>query len=192
MRKVIFSLLVIIAGFVAGKASAQTTGTKIGYFDSEQMANLMPEMKTVQTKIQAFQRDSLGTQKDQLDTLFNNAQNTYKNDSLAKKSASILGYDRQKLQELYSQEIQWSQYQQQATQNKYYELAGPTFQKVHDALEKAAKENHVTTVVKIDALEWIDDKQVINMFIPVAKILGVTLPNQNTTSPNASTPAAGK
>ena len=67
----------------------------------------------------------------------------------------------------------------------------PLLKKVNDALVKVAKENHITIVLKPDAIDgYIDEKQVTNMFIPVAKELGVNI-NQQDTSGTAA-PAAGK
>ncbi|HEY0297804.1 MAG TPA: OmpH family outer membrane protein [Arachidicoccus sp.] len=176
MRKVVFSLLVIAGfSFAANKANAQTAPLKIGVFDIDQMVQAMPEMKDVQTKVEGFQRDSLGPQKDNLDTLFANAQNTYKNDSLAKKSASILSYDRTQLQNIYYQEMNWQQIVQQATQQKYQELAAPYYKKAGDAFQKAVADNHITIVLKPDAIQYADDKQITNLFVPVAKTLGVNI-----------------
>ena len=192
MKKVLFSLLAMIGlGFAANKATAQTA-TKIGFFDTEQMAQALPEFKDVQAKMNSYNKASLGAQRDQLDTLLTNAQKTYTNDSLAKKSSSILAYDRKQVQDLYLQSMQWQQNVQQAQQNKYYTLMQPLLKKVNDALVKVAKENHITIVLKPDATDgYIDEKQVTNMFIPVAKELGVNI-NQQDTSSGATAPAAGK
>jgi len=181
MRKVIFSLLAIIGlGFAANKVTAQTAPLKIGYFDIDQMVQAMPEYKTaIQPKVEAFQKDSLGTAKDNLDTLFSNAQETYKNDSLAKKSASILSYDRQKLQELYMKEVNWQQIQQNETQRKFYEIAKPTYDKVAASYKKVLAANKITLVLNPGAIEGMgtDPKSITNLFELVAKDLGVKLDN---------------
>ncbi|AYD46514.1 OmpH family outer membrane protein [Arachidicoccus soli] len=178
MKRSIYILLLLASfGIVNTQLSAQTA-TKIGYFDVERMASFLPEAKTVQSKMDSYQRDSLSNQKNQLDTLFNNSRDSYTADSLAKKSKSILDYDRKKLQELYIQEMGWQQYAQEAAQNKYYELMQPLLKKTQAALGKAATENHIAIVVKSNSIQWIDEKQIMNMFIPVAKILNVTLPQE--------------
>lgn len=191
MKKVLFSLLAMIGlGFAANKATAQATPLKVGVFDMDQMVQLMPEYKTsIQPKIEAFQKDSLGPAKDNLDTLFSNAQETYKNDSLAKKSASILSYDRQKLQELYIKEANWNQIIQNETQRKFYEIAKPTYDKVAASYKKVLAANKITLVLNPSAIEGgTDPKAITNLFELVAKDLGVKLDNGDADQ----APAAGK
>lgn len=180
MKKITFALiLMMICGIVVNKIDAQTNTLKIGVFDMDQMVQSMPEFKTIiQPKLVAFQKDSLGAQKDQLDTLFTNARNTYNNDSLAKKSVTIVSYDRQQLEYLYSQEVNWEQYVQQATQQKYAEVAKPTYDKVIASYKKVLANTKVTLVLKPTAVQDVVGwKAAVNLFELVAKDLGVKLNN---------------
>lgn len=177
MRKVLFSLLAIIGlGLVANKVAAQTA-TKIGIFDIESFIQRTPEFNTsIKPKLQAYQKDSLGAERDQLDTLYTNAQNTYKNDSLAKKSASILAYDRTQLQNIGMKLYGWQDYVQQATQQKYGELIKPIYDKVLPAYKKVVADNKIGFVLNPQVIEDIvDPKSIINLFDLVATQMGVKL-----------------
>jgi len=189
MRKVIFSLLAITGlGFAANKAQAQTTPLKIGVFDIDQMVQAMPEMKDVQAKLESYQRDSLGPQRDNLELQYNRADSSYKADSLAKRSAATLDYDRKQVTGFAQTLMQWQQIVQQNSQNKYQELAAPSYKKAADAFNKAVADNHVTLVLKPDAIQYADDKQIINLFVPVAKALGVNINGQG----ESAAPTGGK
>lgn len=189
MKKVIFSLLMVTGlAFAANKATAQTAPLKIGVFDIDQMVQAMPEMKDVQAKLESYQRDSLGPQRDNLELQYTRADSSYKADSLAKRSAATLEYDRKQLAGFGQTLMQWQQIVQQNSQNKYQELAAPSYKKAADAFNKAVKDNHITLVLKPDAIQYADDKQITNLFVPVAKALGV---NINAGSDSTAAPAAG-
>ncbi|AYD46284.1 MAG TPA: OmpH family outer membrane protein [Arachidicoccus soli] len=186
MKKVIFSLVAIIGlGIATNNVKAQSS-LKIGVFDIDQMVSAMPEMKDVQVKMQSYQKDTLGGERDQLSTLLENQQNTYKADSAAKKSQAILDYDRNQLGTLYSKLVNWQQYVQQASQNKYGELTQGMYTKAAAAFKKVVAAQKITLVLKPDVIQYADDKQIVNLFIPVAKELGVNL------NAEGNSPAEGK
>ena len=177
MKKVIFSLLtVMVIGFVATNAQAQTATTfKVGVFDLDAIVPKLPEYKDVQKKLESFERDSLGPRRDAIEYQYNRADSSYKADSAAKKSKQVLDYSNQQRQQYAYQLINWSQIVQNAERQKYAELANPLYEKVNKVFLEEVKAQKIPLVLKPDAITYVDDKVIVNLFIPVAKKLGIDL-----------------
>jgi len=181
MKKVIFSLLFIGTASIFA-VNAQTTAAsplKIGIFDMDNFVQRMPEFATViQPKLESYQRDSLGPQRDTLQMQYNHQDSIYMADSLAKKPAAVLNYDRNQLMNLAQTLYNWQQIVQQATQQKYIQVAKPYYDKVTAAYKQAVANNHITLVLNPQAVEDVPDpKSIVNLFDVVSKAMGITLTN---------------
>ncbi len=177
MKKVLLGLIAIVGmTFMAISANAQT-GFKIGIFDAESIIRFMPEYKMqVDTVLQQYQRDSIAAQRDILDAEYQRLDSTYKADSTAKKPATRLKYLSDQRMQFAYQLINWQQIAQNMTQNKYIQLAQPLYQKVVKALQQVAAAQHVSVVLKPDALEPAftpNASYVVDLSLPVAKALGI-------------------
>jgi outer membrane protein len=128
----------LIAGcmlLTAGFAKAQS---KIGYIDFNAVVDVMPETKTLQTQLQAYQKTFV----DQLQTM----QNEYQTKGAAyEKSRSTMTDATRTASENELQDIQkriqdYSNNAQQQVQAKSSELSKPLFDKVRAAINTVAKE----------------------------------------------------
>ncbi|HTN36394.1 MAG TPA: OmpH family outer membrane protein [Arachidicoccus sp.] len=188
MKKVIFSLLAVMAlVFVANNSQAQTTpALKVGVFDMDIIVARLPEYKNVQAKLEEYQRDSLGTKRDELEFQYNRLDSMYKADSLAKKPKSVLDYSNKQRQQFAWQLYNWQNIVQNASRQKFSELSQPLYEKVNKAYLDAVKAAKVTLVIKPDAVMFVDDKVVVNLFEPVAKTLGIDLNAKDSTDANGA------
>lgn len=178
MKKLVFTIapLFILAAF-----TTQVQAQKIGYFSSEEVIQALPEHEQVQQKLEQFQRDSLGKAYDELQVKYQQAANTYKQDSIAKKPKAILDLDDKNRRELATQLMYWQQIAQQQSQYKYIELSEPLAKKVQAALQKVQKAQGVTIVFRPEVLDQLADQSgIVNLIIPVAKELGIKTEEQQT------------
>jgi len=176
MKKVIFSLLTVMAlGFFTNGAQAQAPALKVGVFNPDAIVARLPEYKDVQKKIEAFEKDSLGPRRDAIEYQYNRADSSYKADSAAGKSKQVLDYSNQQRQQYAWQLINWQQIVQNAERQKFAELARPLYDKVNKVYMDEVKAQKITLVLNPDAVMYVDDKTVINLFLPVAKKLNIDL-----------------
>lgn len=177
MKKVIFSLLLIGTASIFA-ANAQTAAPlKIGIFDIDNFVQRMPDFATViQPKLESYQRDSLGPQRDNLQLQYTRQDSIYRADSATKKPAAVLSYDSSQLQQTINALYNWQQIVQQATQQKYVQIAQPYYDKVTAAYKKAVADNHVTLVLNPQAIEDVPDpSSIVNLFDVISKAMGIKL-----------------
>ncbi|MFT4203586.1 MAG: OmpH family outer membrane protein [Chitinophagaceae bacterium] len=180
MKKVLLGLVAIVGmTFVAISANAQT-GFKFGIFDAEQAIQAMPEFGHVDTLLQEYQRDSLGGQYDIMVSELHRLDSTYTSDSTAKKPATRLQYLADQRRQIYGNLVNWQTISQRASQAKYVQLAQPLYQKVVAALQKVCTAQHVSLVLKPDAIEQSvnpSSAYYVDLYAPVAKELGIKMNN---------------
>lgn len=171
MKKLVFSFVAVL-GLAAITVQAQAQ--KIGVFSSEEVIQALPEHKDVQTKLEQFQRDSLGKAYDELNVKYQEAMDTYKKDSIAKKPKAILDLDDKNRRDLAGQLMYWQQIAQQQSQYKYMELSEPLAKKVQTALQKIQKAQGVTIVFIPQVFDQLADQSgIVNLIPLVAKELGI-------------------
>src|SRR3954447_7446034 len=166
MKKVFFSLLVVVAVLFAGKANAQM---KVGVFDIDYMVQAMPGYARVDSLVQLYQRDSLGTEYQILNSEYHRLDSTRKSDSAAQKAKAVLDYTTTQLQQVGYKLVYWQQYAQQKTQQKTGELAQPLYAQVVDAYKKVLANKKYTIILKPQTYEA--GFPIDNLFVSVAKEL---------------------
>jgi Skp family chaperone for outer membrane proteins len=169
MKKVFFSLLVVVAVLFAGKADAQM---KVGVFDIDYMVQAMPGYARVDSLVQLYQRDSLGTEYQILNSELQRLDSTRKADSAAGKSKAVLDYTTNQLQQVYGKLVYWQQYSQQKSQQKTGQLAQPLYEQVVDAYKKVLASKKYTIILKPQTYEA--GFPIDNLFVSVAKELKLT------------------
>jgi len=191
MKKVLLGLIAIVGmTFMAISASAQT-GFKIGVFDAEGMIQYLPEYRGVDSLLQIYQRDSIGGQYDIMQSEYQRLDSTYKADSIAKKPATRLQYLSDQRGQIVSNLMNWNQIAQRASQQKYLQLAQPLYQKVVKALQTVCTAQHISLVLKPDAIEPAftpSATYVTDLSMLVAKNLGLKVNEQ----PQGGAAPAGK
>ena len=194
MKKVFFSLLLMAA--VVGMTSKANAQMKVAVFDIDYMVQAMPGYAEVDSMVQLYQRDSLGTEYQILNSEYHRLDSTFKADSAAGKSQAVLKYSNDQRQAVGYKLVYWQQYAQQKTEAKTQELAQPLYEKVVDAYKKVLDQKKYTLVLKPQSYE--QGPPIDNLFISVAKELKMTeLPQQllylgpEDASAAAKQPAAG-
>ncbi len=172
MKKVFFSVLAVLAIFFAGdKAGAQTL--KIGVFDIDAMVQAMPGYRAVDSMLNIYQTDSLGSEYQVYLSEFKRLDSTYKADSplvaQGRKPAAVLQYTATQRQNMYSYLVNWNTYGQRKLEAKKGQLAQGLYQEVEAAYKKVLDAKKYNIILKPGAYEF--GPHIDNVFISVAKEL---------------------
>ena len=159
--------------FAAEKVQAQTQ-FKIGVFDIDLMVQNMPGYKIVDSLVQIYNRDSLGTEYEIYQSEYHRLDSTFKADSAAGKSAAILDYTTNQRKQIGMNLVYWQQIAQRKSDNKRGMLAQPLYAEVANAYRKVLDARKYTLILKPNTYEI--GSQVENTFLFVAKELKVQLP----------------
>jgi outer membrane protein len=173
MKKIVFILAIACTALLAGsKVNAQT---KLGYFSVEQMVNIMPETAKLDTLLEKFKTDSIGSTLNLMIQDYNYKDSMLnKNPDSLKIPAVTRAQYRRDLESLAFQIQNWQQIAQQMVQEKQDQLFGPLYKRVGDALRTVAKEKGYGYVVdKSVFLVAPDGDDLLPM---VAAKLGVKMP----------------
>lgn len=185
MKKVLFSLLVVAMSIVASNSvNAQSTPIKVGYFDLDQMVTLMPGYARVDSLLQIYQSDSLNAEYAFYNSEYARLDSTYKADSAARKSPTVLDMEKKQQQQVAVNLVYWNQISQNKLENKRYQLAQPLYEQVANSYKKILETKKYTLILKPGALEYgtaptSAQGGADNIFELVAKDLKVPLGNGN-------------
>lgn len=176
MRKVLFVVLTFVVSFIAvDKVNAQA-GSKVGVFDIDAAVNQMPGYRRVDSLLAIYQQDSLKGEYDFAVKEYNRLDSNYKADSAAKKSASVLNYQKDQRSQVATTIVYWQQISQQKMDQKRQELAAPLFEKVLGAYQKVLVANNYLVVLKPGAYEM--GSAVDNVFEKVYREMKLPVPDQ--------------
>ena len=174
MRKAIFFFSLVVFMLMTANVKSQTL--KVGVFDIDIMVQAMPGYRAVDSLMQIFDRDSMGTLRDYNETEYKRLDSTYKADSAqvaaGKKSKAILDMvaaDRQKaiINVLYFQQIAQSK-----SNEKRAVLAQNLYTLVVNAYKKVLARKKYTLVLKPQTYEA--GFSIDNIFLAVARDLKLT------------------
>ncbi len=169
MKKLLTVALVAGSLFFAGNAA--TAQSKIGYVNSNQIVDLMPETKVVQKQIQDYQKTFV----DQLTSLNNELQaNAQAYDT--KKATMTDAARTAKESELQDQNKRLQDFQTTARQkvdDKTKELSNPLFTKMRTAIQAVAKEKGYGYVIDTSQTELLVSPETDNLFAAVKAKLGL-------------------
>lgn len=186
MKKVLFVVLTFAISFITdNKANAQAGG-KIGVFDIDVAVTNMPGYRRVDSLLALYQQDSLRSEYDFAVKEYNRLDSNYKKDSAAKKSATVLNYQRDQRSQVATTIVYWQQISQQKTEQKRQELAAPLIERVVRAYEKVLQANNYLIVMKPGAYEY--GSKVDNVFEKVFKEMQLPVPDQFKTPQQQAAP----
>ena len=137
--------VVLVAGcmlLVGGFAKAQT---KIGYINFNQLIDQMPQMKTVQTSAQTYQKQFVDVLQGMQTELTTKGQ-AYEA-ARATMTDAIRAQKETELQDLNKRMQDYNTTAQQKVQEKYNELAKPVVDQAKAAINAVAKEKGYTYVL---------------------------------------------
>jgi outer membrane protein len=144
MKKLIVASALLV-GFLS--ASAQN---KIGFINTEELINVMPEADKANGDLQTYQQALVQQGNDYLKE-FNEKDSSFNADS-AHLSPAIKDLRRKDLIELYQKVQGWNQTMQQMLNEKQQVLLKPIHDKALDIINTVAKENGYTFIFDASAL----------------------------------------
>jgi len=175
MKKVLFVMLAFAGTFIAANDADAQAG-KIGVFDIDIAVSNMPGYRRVDSLLGQYQQDSLKTEYDFAVKEYNRLDSNYKADSAAKKSATVLNYQKDQRSQVATTIVYWQQIAQQKTEQKRQELAAPLYEKVLGAYSKVLQSSNYLVVLKPGAYEM--GSKVENVFEKVFKEMKLPVPDQ--------------
>jgi Skp family chaperone for outer membrane proteins len=191
MKKVFLAAICVTALCFGFKTSnAQTAPTfKVGVFDIDLMVQALPEYRGVDSMVQIYERDTLGTEYQIYQGEYQRLDSTLKSDSAKGVSKTIMDYNNQQKQQMTYNLVYWQQIAQQKSDNYRGNLASPLYQRVVAAYKKVLATKKYNLILKPNTYEVGFPAE--NMFPLVAKELNVTLPPGLTVDPNQALQDAG-
>lgn len=169
MKKLLKVALVAVCMVVAGNfAKAQA---KIGYINTNQLMEQLPEMKTLQTQMQAYQK----TFSDQLATMSNEYQT--KGQAYESKRATMTDASRtaaeSELQDMQTRITTFRDNAQKQIEAKSNELLKPLTDKVRAAIQEVAAAKGYNYVLDSSQVELIVSPPGDDLMAPVKAKLGL-------------------
>jgi Skp family chaperone for outer membrane proteins len=180
MKKIIllvFSCTMLI--MFAGDTNAQTL--KVGVFDIDLMVQAMPGYRNVDSLVQIYESDSLGTEYQIYESEYQRLDSTYKSDSVlwaaGKKTKAMFDYTAGERRKMGLNLVYWQQIAQNKSNAKRGQLAQPLYQVVVGAYKKVLDRKKYTLILKPQTYEA--GFAIDNIFLSVARELKLTtLPQQ--------------
>jgi outer membrane protein len=169
MKKLLKVALVAVCMVVAGNfAKAQS---KIGYINTNQLMELLPEMKTLQTQMQAYQK----TFSDQLATMSTELQS--KGQDYEAKRSTMTDASRtateSELQDMQTRITTFRDNAQKQIEAKSNELLKPLTDKVRAAIQAVAAAKGYGYVLDSSQIELIVSPAGDDLMVPVKAKLGL-------------------
>lgn len=170
------SVLLLLSG--SGKAQ---TAFKVGVFDLDIMVQAMPSYRVVDSLMEIFNRDTLGSLREYNEAEYTRLDSTYKADSAlvaqGKKNKALLDLVVNDRQKAMVNILYWQQIAQSRSDEKRANLSQNLYQQVSDAYKKVLTRKKYTLVLKPNTYEV--GFAIDNIFIAVARELKLTeLPQQ--------------
>lgn len=179
MKKAIKLTLAVV--FVMGATSL--FAQKFGRINTQEVISVMPEMKEMQTNIEAYSKDL----QENMETIVVEYNNKYQefNKNFATMSDAVRQLKEKELNELIQRRNEFEQVAQQDLQKRYNELLAPIIEKAKAAIDKVASAGGYLTIfdTSTGSLAYFDETALTDIAPIVKKELGIT------DAPAAATPA---
>ena len=179
--KKILSFALSIAALLLVSVNARSQTLKIGVFDIDVMVQAMPGYHNVDSLMQIFDRDSLGSLREYYESEYKRLDSTYKSDSAqvatGKKSKAILDMVYADRQKAMINIIYWQQIAQNKSNEKRGVLSQGMYDQVVNAYKKVLARKKYTLVLKPQTYEG--GFKIDNIFIAVARELKLNELPQN-------------
>jgi Skp family chaperone for outer membrane proteins len=180
MKKILLSVFSCVVFMIAGEnIKAQTL--KVGVFDIDLMVQAMPGYRIVDSLVQLYEVDSLGTEYQIYTMEYHRLDSTYKVDSAlyaaGKKTKALFDYTTEERRKMGLNLVYWQQIAQNKSNTKRGQLAQPLYQVVVGAYRKILDKKKYTLILKPQTYEA--GFEIDNIFLSVARELRLTeLPQQ--------------
>ena len=180
MKKIVsFSFVFAVSLLLSVNARSQTL--KVGVFDIGIMVQAMPGYVVVDSLMQIYDRDSLGSLREYYESEYQRLDSTYKTDSAqvvaGKKSKAIVDMVYADRQKAMINIVYWQQIAQNKSNEKRNVLSQGIYNLVVNAYKKVLARKKYTLVLKPQTYEG--GFKIDNIFIAVARELKLTELPQN-------------
>ncbi|MBL7742992.1 MAG: hypothetical protein JNN00_05890 [Chitinophagaceae bacterium] len=172
MKKKLFALLAFTCVILIG-SDAKSQTFKAGVFDIDLMVQAMPGYRAVDSLMQIYETDSLGTEYQYYELEYKRLDSTYKVDSglvaAGLKSKGLLDRVEEDRRKVALNLVYWQQIAQNKSNNKRGQLAQPLYEVVANAYIKVLGRKKYSIILKPQTYErgfTID-----NIFLSVAREL---------------------
>ena len=179
MKKTIKLTLAVV--FVMGATSL--FAQKFGRINTQEVISVMPEMKEMQTNIEAYSKD-LQESMENIVVKYNNKYQEF-NKNFSTMSDAVRQLKEKELNDLIQRRNDFEQVAQQDLQKRYNELLAPIIDKAKAAIDKVATAGSYLAVfdTSTGSLAYFDEAMLTDLAPAVKKELGIT-------DAPAATPAA--
>ncbi len=169
MKKAIKLTLAVIFVMSATSLFAQ----KFGRVNTNEIIVAMPEMKDMQTNMEAYGKDL----QEQIETMaveFNTKLQEFQK-NVGTMSETLRDLKSKELQDLQNRREQYEQAAQEEYQKKYNELLNPIIEKAKDAIDKVAAAGSYTAIfdTSAGALAYFSETGLTDIAPEVKKALGI-------------------
>ena len=147
--KFYFKGLLVIAVLLVG-ASQVKAQMKIGYVNTGELLQALPEAKKADSLLQQFQEVLKKNGEDYQTELESKAKKF--NDDSTKMTTVIKESERRKLQDLYTRVVNYNQEAQKQLEDRQQELLAPLQKRTLDIIQQIAKDNGYSHVFNREAL----------------------------------------
>ena len=161
--------LIAAAALVTIAASAQDF--KLGYVDTSEITELMPEMDSARVQLDAAQKEAQETFQAMVDEYQSKAQQYEQKQS--SWTPAIAQSKANELQQIMGRIQEFEQAIQQDLMMLENSLKAPIYTKAQKAIEEVAKSNGVATVFMKSSLLYIDQAQMIDLTPEVRVLVGI-------------------
>jgi Skp family chaperone for outer membrane proteins len=180
MKKIVsFAFIFIVSLLLSVNVRSQTL--KVGVFDIGIMVQAMPGYHVVDSLMESYDRDSLGSLREYYESEYKRLDSTYKIDSAqvaaGKKSKAIVDMVYADRQKAMINIIYWQQIAQSKSNEKRNVLSQDLYNLVLNAYKKVLARKKYTLVLKPQTYEG--GFKIDNIFIAVARELKLTELPQN-------------
>lgn len=173
MKKIFSLAFICIALLLLSVNTRSQTTLKVGVFDVDIMVQAMPTYYIVDSLMQIYDRDSLGSLREYYEIEYKRLDSTYKADSTqvatGKKSKAILDMVSADRQKAMINIIYWQQIAQNKSNEKRGSLSQDLYTQVINAYKKVLARKKYTLVLKPQTYEA--GFKIDNVFIAVAREL---------------------
>lgn len=163
LKTAAIAIAMILVGTVAAHAQ------KIGYVDAEGIISVMPDLKDIQTKMDAFAKDSIGGEYERLSHDYKIKDSIFKDPKSIKQIKDAVQKDLVELEQVLAN---WQESATQVYEFKKNQLMVPVYKKVREAIAAVAKEKGYAYVA--DEGSFIIKPEADNLSKAVAQKLNVT------------------
>jgi len=180
MKKIVlFAFIFIVSLLLSVNGRSQTL--KVGVFDIGIMVQAMPGYHVVDSLMESYDRDSLGSLREYYESEYQRLDSTYKTDSAqvaaGKKSKALLDMVYTDRQKAMINIVYWQQIAQNKSNEKRNVLSQNLYNLVVSAYKKVLARKKYTLVLKPQTYEG--GFKIDNIFIAVARELKLTELPQN-------------